>query len=226
MRCSPPFAPSNELLVKQGTKKKKFLASLQSKREAYSLLLVLRRVLVKDVLRYLVSTFVLRPAKTIRLWLVGMSVKDEDAVSNSSLPVPKRWVGASVKPKLVEFAADLLCSQFADMCKQKMWFASMACDTFWVHYNQEDEEPLLFFLGQRANLCIPEAKTDSGWGTFDAWSTLRLSQQELMWLNSRTLAEAGLEDGDVVDARYAFLVDFLMRGEVIGEHKEAEKCVC
>ncbi len=100
------------------------------------------------------------------------------------------------------------------MIKEQRLDASLALDTFLVHVAKSKKQKLLF-MGARANSCIVGSDRAKGCGVFEYWTAQRLTDEELEWLNRRSLREAGVADGDAIDIRYAFEIDALMEGRVL-----------
>ncbi len=187
------FAPTNELLVRQGVSKRSNPFSRQSIAEGICLLLCLRGVLLKDVLLWTIRQFVLRRAETVSVLFIN------DRAEYFQLHLDGR----------------MTCLAFARHIKEQSLDPSLAIDTFWIHISKTNWKPKLLFMGSRANACISDG-TRKAFGLFESWTAPPLSEEELNWLNSRTLLEAGVEDGDFIDARYTWQIEILMEGETIG----------
>eukprot|EP00028_Trichosphaerium_sp_Am-I-7-wt_P006930 CAMPEP_0168514742 /NCGR_PEP_ID=MMETSP0405-20121227/4302_1 /TAXON_ID=498012 /ORGANISM="Trichosphaerium sp, Strain Am-I-7 wt" /LENGTH=110 /DNA_ID=CAMNT_0008533949 /DNA_START=227 /DNA_END=559 /DNA_ORIENTATION=+ len=56
------------------------------------------------------------------------------------------------------------------------------------------------------------------------WTVGPLSEDEVEWLNNRTLEEAGLEDGDYISGDYVYKMDELMRGVPVSYERNSSHC--
>jgi hypothetical protein len=65
-------------------------------------------------------------------------------------------------------------------------------------------------MGYRANSCVRK-----NWAHFAEWTEPELTKDELEWLNSRTLLEAGFSHGSNIDERYHYHFPSVMTGRVI-----------
>ncbi len=190
------FKPQNDLLVRQEVSCE-HNASFRFTRESLCggvcLLLCLQDVLPKALLRWMVRRFVLcEMPETIKVafWSFDGTVA-------------------------LTLAASMTCEDLAQMIKRDRLDASMALDTFLVHMSIGTNRQRLLFMGARANNCIAGPGRAKGWGVFEYWTAQRLTDEELEWLNRRTVREAGVQDGDAIDIRYAYVIDALMEGRML-----------
>jgi hypothetical protein len=186
------FKPTNASLVRQGVKcdSKRALIAQESVVEGVALVLTLRAVLPKALLRWLVERFVLRKVEKLRLVYVP----------HEGLPF--------------EFQISSLatCEDLARHFHLQRWSSSLPLDTFWIHVRNGTGVPALelFYIGSRRNECLAD-----NWAYLGQWTDPVLTEEELDWLNLRTLVEAGFSHGSVVDARYHYHIGAVVTGSII-----------
>jgi hypothetical protein len=187
------FEPTNSLLVRQGVKcnSARVLITPESIVEAVALALTLRDVLPRALLRWLVERFVLRNVEKLRL----LYIRDGEG-----------------DPFFFEVPARATCEDLARHIYNEGWFMRPPKHAFWVHVRNITGCPSieLFALGDRAN----EGIASKDW-PFEGWGDPALTPEELKWLNSRTLLEAGFSNRSAIDSRYWFAAYQVARCDVI-----------
>lgn len=183
------FVPTNAVLLRQDVKcdSARVVLSKESIAAGVTLALCLQHVLPKAVIRWVVEHFVLAEASTLRLIFVD-------------------W---DLKSFRFSFPASATCEDLARHIHKERWWASLPIDTLWVHVWPNAGKVQLFWMGARANDCIA-----AKWDYFGQWTEEALTDEELHWLNSRTLIEAGFRDGSNVDLRYSYELDKVVSGEL------------
>ncbi len=203
MNKGASFQPTSTVLVRHGVKfdSARVLLSRESIAEGVTLALTLRDVLPKALMRWLVKRFVLREVEQLRLVFVPSSFLP------SVSPAAPFWF---VMP------ARATCEDLARHIHEKRWDFSLPVDTFWVHVRNGANKPELCMMGFRANKCIANR-----WSYFEEWTENggeALTEQELQWLNSRTLLEAGFSNGSNIDARYHYELAKVATGTLLSPH--------
>ncbi len=185
------MVPANALLLRHGVKKDsaRVLLSAESIKSGVTLALCLRDVLPKALVRWLVERFLLADVTTLRLVFVP----------SSSLADPF-WF---------EMPARATCKDLADHILKECWWQSLPVDTFWIHVKGQQLQ--LCWMGYRANYYVATRS-----GLFSEWTEDALTDEELQWLNGRTLLEAGFANGSNVDARYCYDFGAIMSGDSKG----------
>lgn len=161
----------------------------------------------------------LEPLKTALKELSLLRLIAEYAVAPTGQVISVGVVSDRCTMRLMEVRcnADMTVELFARACKSRGITASLTLDNFLVHVTTATVpfSARLLHMGTRANSCIaPVDGTRKGWGVFQEWKGGPLTDDELEWLNSRTLAEAGVVHGDVIDSRYAMHIDDMFKGVV------------
>ncbi len=180
--------PTNALLLRHGVKcdAARVLFTQESVAAGVALTLCLRELMPKVLIRWLVQRFVLAEMSTLRLVFVP-SEKD---------------------PFWFEMPARATCGDLARHIYKERWCSSMPLDTFWVHVKGSKLE--LCAMGLRVNGCIA-----TKWGHFSEWTEDALTEEEVHWLNERTLLEAGFQTGSNIDVRYAYSFENVLRAAVL-----------
>jgi hypothetical protein len=186
------FRPSNSLLVRHGVTcdSARVLITPESIVEGVALALSLRNVLPRALLRWMVERYVLRSVGKLRL----LFIREDGEAEPFEIP------------------AQATCEDLARHIYNEGWFMRPPQDAFWVHVKNATGCPSiqLFALGRRANDDIANKEWPYG-----GWRDPALTLDEVEWLNSRTLLEAGFSNRSAIDSRYWFAPYHVGRGEVI-----------